>query len=195
MKNIKTTLNKAVAIIIKYLESHSHPDTKVVNYQAGNILKEKFDLTLAEDGVTLEELIPVVESYLQYSVRTGSTQFFNLLFSGSSIPGILGEMVTSATNTTMHTYEVAPVATLMEIELIKKLNSLVGFNEGEGLMVTGGSNANLLGMLCGRHKVLPEAKFKGLANHQLVAFVSEQAHYSYAKAANLMGIGIENLVG
>ena len=194
MKDTELILNKAVAILVKYLESKWYPDTKVVNYQTANVLKEKLDLTLPDDGVALEELIPVVESYLQYSVRTGSTQFFNLLFSGYSIPGILAEMVTSAINTTMHTYEVAPVATLMEIELIKKLNSLVGFNEGEGLMVTGGSNANMIGMLCGRHQVLPEAKFKGLGNHQLLAFVSEQSHYSYSKAANLLGIGIENLV-
>ncbi|NEQ66014.1 MAG: aspartate aminotransferase family protein [Symploca sp. SIO2D2] len=194
MKDTQTTLNKAVALILQYLESNWHPETKVVNYQAADVLQEKLDLSLPDEGVTLEELIPIVESYLQYSVRTGSTQFFNLLFSGSSIPGILAEMVTSATNTTMHTYDVAPVATLMERELIKNLNSLVGFQQGEGLMVTGGSNANLVGMLCGRHKVLPEAKLKGLGHHRLVAFVSEQAHYSYAKAANLMGIGIENLV-
>ena len=190
MKDPEIVVNKAVSMVNKYLASNS----KVVNYQTANVLKEKLDLTLPDDGVALEELIPVVESYLQYSVRTGSTQFFNLLFSGYSIPGILAEMVTSASNTTMHTYEVAPVATLMEIELIKKLNSLVGFNEGEGLMVTGGSNANMIGMLCGRHQVLPEAKFKGLGNHQLLAFVSEQSHYSYSKAANLLGIGIENLV-
>ncbi|NES84671.1 MAG: PLP-dependent decarboxylase [Moorea sp. SIO2B7] len=194
MKNTETTINKAVTIILKYLESNWHPDTKVINYQNANELKEKLNLTLQDDGVALEDLIPILESYLQYSVRTGSNQFFNLLFSGYSIPGILGEMVTSASNTTMHTYEAAPVATLMEIELIKNLNRLVGFNEGEGLMVTGGSNANMIGMLCGRHQVLPEAKFKGLIHNQLVAFVSDQAHYSYAKAANLMGIGIDNLV-
>lgn len=194
MKETEIILNKAVTIIVNYLESNSHPDTKVVHYQTAHILKEKLDLTLPDHGVALEELIPVVESYLKYSVRTGSPQFLNLLFGGYSIPGILGEMVTSATNTTMHTYESAPVATLMEIELIKNLNHLVGFNNGEGLMVTGGSNANLIGMLCARHQVLPKAKFQGLGHHQLVAFVSEQAHYSYLKAANLLGIGIENLV-
>ncbi|NET54998.1 MAG: PLP-dependent decarboxylase [Symploca sp. SIO2E6] len=194
MKDTQTTLNQAVALILEYLEGNWHPDTKVVNYQTPDVLQEKLDLTLPEEGVTLEELIPTVKSYLNYSVRTGSTQFFNLLFSGSNIPGILAEMVTTATNTTMHTYDVAPVATLMEIALMKNLSSLVGFEQGEGLLVTGGSNANLLGMLCGRHKVLPEAKLKGLGHHRLVAFVSEQAHYSYGKAANLMGIGLENLV-
>ena len=114
----ETRLNQAISLIIKYVASNS----KVVNYQTANVFKEKLDLTLPDDGVALEELMLVVEYYLYYSVRTGSTQFFNLLFSGYSIPGILGEMVTSATNTTMHTYEVAPVATLMEIELVKNLN-------------------------------------------------------------------------
>lgn len=194
MKNTETILNKAVELICQYLESNGNPDTKVVNYQTANVLQKKLDLTLPDDGVAIDALIPVIESYLQYSVRTGSTQFFNLLFSGSSIPGILGDLVTSATNTTMHTYESAPVATLMEIELINNLNRLVGFNDGEGLMVTGGSHANLIGMLCARHQILPEAKLTGLGHHQLVAFVSEQAHYSYLKAANLLGIGIENLV-
>ena len=190
MEYPETALSKAVSMIIGYLANNS----KVVNYHTANILQEKLDLTLPDEGVALEELMPIVESYLQYSVRTGSTQFFNLLFSGYSIPGILGEMVTSAANTTMHTYEAAPVATLMEIELITQLNGLVGFKEGEGLMVTGGSNANMIAMLCGRHQVLPEAKLQGLGNHRLVAFISDQAHYSYSKAANLLGIGIENLV-
>ncbi|NEO48707.1 MAG: PLP-dependent decarboxylase, partial [Moorea sp. SIO4A3] len=130
MKDTETTLTKAFTIILNYLDGNLEPDPKVVNYQTANDLKEKLDLTLPDEGVALEALIPIVESYLNYSVRTGSTQFFNLLFSGSSIPGIIADMVTSATNTTMHTYDVAPVATLMEIELIKQLNSLVGFNPG-----------------------------------------------------------------
>ena len=194
MKDTETILTQAFTIILNYLDGNLNPASQVVNYHAPNELQEQLDLTLPDEGVALEALIPIVESYLQNSVRTGSHQFLNLLFSGSSIPGIIAEMVTGATNTTMHTYEVAPVATLMEIELIQKLNGLVGFDRGEGLMVTGGSNANTIGMLCGRHQVCPEAKFQGLGDRQFVAFVSEQAHYSYLKAANLLGIGINNLV-
>ncbi|MEO1375806.1 MAG: hypothetical protein AAFW70_16120 [Cyanobacteria bacterium J06635_10] len=83
MNHTETILNKTVAIIVEYLESNWHPDTKVFNYQSADVLKEQLDLTLADDGVALEELIPVLESYLKHSVRTSSTQFFNLLFSGS----------------------------------------------------------------------------------------------------------------
>jgi len=190
----KNILFQVVEILLNYLEENQEKQTKVIDYQKAELLKEKLDLSLPINGITAKELIPLIQSYLRYSTRTGSKKFFNLLFSGFSLPGILGELVSSATNTTMHTYEVAPVATLMEFELIQALNNLVGFNQGEGLMVTGGSNANLIGMLCARNKFFPEAKYKGLGNQKLVAFISDQAHYSWLKAANILGIGIDNVV-
>ncbi|WP_040896978.1 hypothetical protein [Xenococcus sp. PCC 7305] len=55
----RKTLNQAVVVIGKYLASNS----KVVDYQTPNVLKEKLDLTLPDKGVALEELIPIVESY------------------------------------------------------------------------------------------------------------------------------------
>ena len=71
MNDTEKTLNKAVSMMIKYLASN----LKVVNYQTANVLKEKLDLTLPDDGVALEELMLVVEYYLHYSVRTGNTTF------------------------------------------------------------------------------------------------------------------------
>ena len=41
--------------------------------------------------------------------------------------GFLGDVVTSTTNTSMYTYEVAPLATLMELKLIDKMRCLVGY--------------------------------------------------------------------
>ena len=188
------TLLQVVQMLLNYLQENQEIGTKVINYQRTDVLKKQLDLNLPEKGVSLEELIPVIQSYLQYSTRTSSPNFFNLLFAGFEPSGLLSEMVTSVTNTTMHTYEVAPVATLMEMALIDALNSLVGFNEGEGLMVTGGSNTNMIGMLVARHKFLPDAKHTGLGSCKLVAFISDQAHYSFLKAANLLGIGMENVV-
>ncbi len=190
----KLILKELIDIIIDYLEESQNIDTKVINYYSADELKSLLDLNLPEKGISLEALIPIIKSYLNYSVKTNNPNFFNLLFSGVNLPSMMAEIVTTATNTTMHTYESAPVATLIELELIKNLNNLVGFKDGEGVMVTGGSNANLMGMLCARHQILPEAKYKGIGNQNLVAFVSNQAHYSYLKAANLLGIGINNLI-
>ena len=94
----------------------------------------------------------------------------------------------------MHTYQVGPVATLMELELIRQWNQLVRFENGEGVMVSGGSQANLIGMMLARHQVCPDNKSKGFEGRTLVAYVSDQAHYSGQKAANVLGIGTDNLI-
>ena len=98
----------------------------------------------------------------------------------------------------MHTYQMGPVPTLMELELIRQWNALVGFdrddNPAEGVMVAGGSQANLIGMMLARHHACPEYKTKGAEGRTLVAYVSDQAHYSGQKAANVLGIGTDNLV-
>lgn len=170
-------LSQAVRAIANYLQESQQPESKVIDYQSADALKQKLDLSLPENGMALAELMPAIESYLEHSARTSNPKFFNQLWGGFDLPGLLAEMTTSAANTSMYTYEVAPLATLMEMELVETLNHLVGFHAGEGIMVTGGSNANLIGMLCARNKFVPEAKNGGLGKDKLAAFVSDRAHY------------------
>ena len=157
-------------------------------------LQESLDISLTELGADSEQLVCAAKAYLAYNPDVSQVAFFKLLYSGLNTPALLGDWVTSLSNATMHTYQVSPVATLMELELIKQWNSLVGFKQGDGVMVSGGSQANLIAMLLARHKCSPNIKTKGLQGQTLVAFVSDQAHYSSLKAANLLGIGSDNLI-
>jgi glutamate/tyrosine decarboxylase-like PLP-dependent enzyme len=132
---------------------------------------------------------------LRYSVRTAHPQFLNQLYGGFDTAGFVGDLVTSLLNTSMYTYEVAPLGTLMELELIGKMNARVGFGDGEGIFCTGGSHANLIGVLCARDRALPEGRHRGIAgNEPLELFVSDQAHYSFLKAAVVLGIGMEHVI-
>lgn len=194
MKKQREILHKSLDIILDYLAVNQNPNQKVLNYLDTNVLKQNIDFNLPAEGESLEKLIPLIELYLKYSVRTSSPQFLNHLWGGFEISGLLAEMITSVTNTSMTLYESAPVALLMEQEIITAFNKLVGFDSGEGLMVTGGSNGNLIAMLCGRNKYLPEVKSQGLKNVDLVAFVSDQSHFSFLKAANVLGIGMANII-
>jgi glutamate/tyrosine decarboxylase-like PLP-dependent enzyme len=142
----------------------------------------------------MDDIYNVIDQYLTFSVRTGHRQYFNQLWSGFSLHGFLGEMIASLTNTSMYTYEVAPVATLMEKELIKKMGSICGFEDSDGLFVTGGSNGNLQAMMIARNRAVTHVKTTGFQNaNKLIAFVSEEAHYSFEKSANVLGIGSSNV--
>ncbi len=156
-------------------------------------LKEKLDLTLSAGPQTDHQLQQDLHNYLKHAVATLDPHFMNQLFSGLQPWALAGEMLAAVTNTTMATFEASPAATLMERELVQHLCGFAGWKNGDGIMVTGGSNANLVGLLMARNKLFPEYKKTGMHGARLVAFVSEEAHYSFGKAANIMGLGTDNI--
>ena len=156
------------------------------------------DVSLQHDGNNLESIEQAVKDYLYYTPAVYKADFNKLLYSGQNEPALLGDWVTAMANANMHTYQMAPVATLMELELISQWNQVIGFDQsasgGGGIMVSGGSQANLISLLLARHKVCPDYKAKGAQGRTLVAYVSNQAHYSAEKAMHLLGLGTDNLV-
>lgn len=186
----KEILNKTFELIYNYQSSVDSGEDNVLNYHQPAELEEKFDLKLHSKSGNYDNLFSDIEKYLKYSVKTSHKQFLNQLYSGENLPALIGEFITALTNTSMYTYEVAPVATLIEKELLKKMCRIVGFSNGGGTFTTGGSNANMLAMMSARNKLLPQVKQKGVMGTQvLTAFVSDQSHYSFDTAANILGIG------
>ena len=158
-----------------------------------NLYKE-FDISL-DESTNFDGIKEIIEKYLTLAVKTGSTNFYNQLFSGFSATGYLGEVLTALTNSSMYTFEMSPVATLMEKELIKRMSSLIGYENGFGTFVTGGSNGNLLGMLAAIYRLDPSLKEEGIFGSKvLTGFVSEESHYSFLKAAQLLGIGTKQII-
>ncbi|PSN40570.1 Cysteine sulfinic acid decarboxylase, partial [Blattella germanica] len=59
----------------------------------------------------------------------------------------------------------------------------------------GGSMSNMYGMVLARYKAVPDSKTKGLFGiPPLVAFASEDGHYSVKKGAHWLGIGTDNVI-
>jgi len=188
-------LRDLLPLIERYVRENADSSLPVVDHADAVSLRERLDLSLSAEGVPPGDLLGPVESYLRYAVRTGHRQFFNQLYGGFCPAGFLGDVVAALTNTSMYTYEVAPVATLMELALIDRMNDHLGFSEGEGIFCSGGSNANTIGVLCARDRAFPGVRARGWSGEERPAlFVSREAHYSFFHAANQLGIGIDNVV-
>ena len=156
--------------------------------------RDCLSLDLPTHGAPLTNLQADIANYLTYAVKTAHPNDFNQRWGGFSAPCFMGEMLTSTTNTSMYTYEVAPVATLIEKTLINKMGQLVGFSDPDGQFTTGGSNGNLMAMAIACHQAIPTLKQTGMVNSpRLIAFVSADAHYSFVKAANLLRLGTDQL--
>jgi glutamate/tyrosine decarboxylase-like PLP-dependent enzyme len=178
------TLNKAKTL----------STAKVSNPLAPEVLKEKVDISLSE-GPTEQKLTTIIDGIFDNSVNTQNPRFLNQLFGGSTEESWLGELITAILNTSMATYEIAPLATLMEKEILARINDEIQFDEFEGLIVPGGSYANMLGLNCARFLADSSSKKTGMYEIQKqIFYVSEDAHYSSSKSLALMGLGTDCLV-
>ena len=189
------SFNDFFQVIENYVSSPKQNRGDVVKYYSPSEISQQINLQISENGEDLASLVEYAKKYLELSVNTGSKQFLNQLFSGFNFPAFFGEMVAASSNTTMATFEAAPVATEIERELIRLMNTYTGYENGDGIFLTGGSNSNLIAMFSARNRIFPEGRISGVdGNLKLKAFVNEQAHYSFDTAANLLGIGTENVV-
>jgi len=158
-----------------------------------------FDINIPEHGTEIVDLLAEVRSQiLPRTVNFQNPRYMGHMDSIPSIITIWADALVSAINNNMLSYELAPIFTQMEAQLMQWFGNLFGMGtDCFGTLTAGGSLANISAMLVARNWKSPQSKTLGNYGHnsqQLVAFVSEAAHTSFEKAMNVVGLGKENLV-
>ena len=148
--------------------------------------------TVDEPG-GIDAVARAIDAYFDTSVNTGHPGFLRAFWGPSEPSSIVASLLSDVRNTAMHSFAVAPSATIIETEMVKAISNLAGF-PGHGIFTTGGSNSNEMGFLCAREDALPGSSVTGLSGQNLRAFASAEAHYSVDAAANMMGIGTKALI-
>jgi L-2,4-diaminobutyrate decarboxylase len=102
------------------------------------------------------------------------------------------DLMISMLNQSTAVSEMSPIASPIEQEIVRWLAGLAGYPDtSEGTVVSGGSVANLTGLLAARARFSADASTMG---RRPIVVVSADAHYSVARAAAIMGIpGIDVL--
>jgi glutamate/tyrosine decarboxylase-like PLP-dependent enzyme len=192
---VDSLFQEAALLAAKVLEESADRARPVVRHLEPHALQAALELELPASGRGLDQALELARRTLHYSVATGHPRFFNQLFGGCNAAGIMGEWVAALTNTSMYTYEAAPVGTVVELALLDRLMKYVGYTDGEGVFAPGGSIANLMAVLVARHRHFPHVKREGLrAEDRPVMFVSAEAHYSLPRAGMVAGLGLEGCV-
>lgn len=186
----KAVLAKVFDLINDWISQSQNPNNPVIDYHKPEELQNILNLSISPDGTDLDGILKEIQNYLKYAVKTGHPGYLNQLFGGFNFPAFLGEVITALTNTSMYTYEVAPVATLMEKALMEKMIGYTGWKSGTGSLLTGGSNTNMVAMLLARNVRFEGSKMNGIPpGVRPAVLVSERSHFSMLKAANTIGIG------
>ncbi|XP_072759805.1 acidic amino acid decarboxylase GADL1 [Anoplolepis gracilipes] len=195
--DIATLLENLLKILKEEHVFDKSGNQPVVKFVHPEELQHKISFSLDKDPMK-QQLKSLIRQIIQYSVKTSSPHFHNQLYGGVDKYGLVGSWLTEVLNTSQYTYEVAPVFTMIEHEVIKKSLQLVGYPSiplADGIMCPGGSIANMYAMTMARYKKFPEVKKLGVSwiGKPLTCLTSEDGHYSILKAAHWLGIGTDNV--
>ncbi len=161
------------------------------------------DELLPENSMQFDELLAEVsEKILPNFLRPSSTSYMAHLHSSVLLESVAAELILSTFNQSMDSWDQAPVATEVEVDVIRKLCKLYGYGEeSDGIFTSGGSQSNLSGLLLARdwfcnEKLNWDVKKHGLPSdfRKFRLYTSEVAHFSMEKSAHLMGMGYESVV-
>jgi L-2,4-diaminobutyrate decarboxylase len=150
---------------------------------------------LGDPARTAEHIDSLAKLYLDTSQRLHSPGYV-----GHQVPppppiAGLFEAIGAATNQPSGIYEMGPLPSVVERALMERMAEYLGWKGAafDGFATHGGSVANLTALLAARNSSVPDAWSKGLADAgaRLVILASEDAHYSVARAAGIMGLGAD----
>ena len=161
--------------------------------------KRHLNQSLPERGIGLEQTYAEIKEHiLPYPTGNIHPRFWSWVGGTGTPQALLADLVISTMNSCNLGFDEA-VPTYVELQLLDWLKSMFGFpTEASGLLVSGGSMANLVGLAVARNQMAGfDVRAQG-ANPKdqprLRYYASSQTHSSVRKAIELLGLGKESLV-
>ncbi len=176
--------HQAVDTMADYLstlrEKPLYPDT------SSRQIREKLESELPQDGAGFEHLLKAfTETIIPLGRQNNHPRMFGYVQSPGASLGVLGDFLASSINANLTAWRSAPAPVELERLTIDWLRQIMGLPDGAaGLFLSGGSMANLTALATARGA-------KAAGKRELRVYLSEQTHYSVAKAAGLLGFGAD----
>ena len=136
-----------------------------------------------------------IEDLINHSIHLHNPKYIGHQVSVPAPLSALMNLVSGVLNNGMAVYEMGPAATAIEKCIIELFCNQVGYDSNaNGVMTSGGTLANLTGLLAARRSLKGQDIWKNGNKDKLAILVSSQAHYSVDRAARVMGLGDDGVV-
>lgn len=199
--------------VLHHLDDYYHQSIEkkkpVIRQLSIDELHEKLDLAfhLKHGDLSGDRLDAFLRDYLDNTTRLHHPGYFAHQVGVSHPTGALGSFIDGFTNNAMAIFEMGPAAAAIEFFMINFLLGKIGwvpmpediekrltYCHGSGVLTHGGSLANMTALLTARNHLDNTVRESGTPP-DLVILAPESSHYSIAKAAGIIGIGENNVIG
>ena len=161
-------------------------------------LRAIIEAPLPRTGLPLQVLFEEFERVIvPNSTQTAHPRFLPYVQPSPNAISPYAEQVAATVNQNCNLWALSPAANAVEQAVLRWFADAFGFgSEAGGIITSGGSVANLVGLTAARdHHLGDGARTQGLqrCSSRLVAYASDEVHSSIDKAISILGIGTENL--
>lgn len=183
-------------LVSEYLSRSRNPGEFVGTARTPEELAESFREPMPDVGQPLEKIVERVAR----DVIPDSNWLYHPHYMGHQVSAPLPaaiwmESVIGALNNSMTVFEMSPVATVIEKQVIRWMCDLAGFPAGSGgTLTSGGTEANFSALLAARAAALPDSWERGMGDRRPVIVCGEHAHYAVTRAAGQLGLGTQSTV-
>ena len=143
---------------------------------------------------TSESLNHLYSLIIDQSIKLHHPKFIGHQISSPVPISTLSNLLSSFLNNGMGIYEMGEGATALEKVVAEFFCEHIGYADGDGLLTSGGTLANLTALLCARAHVKDENIWKDGSSQRYAIMVSEMAHYCVDRAVRIMGWGDAGII-
>ncbi len=139
----------------------------------------------------------LIKMMRKWSVHSASRKYFGLFVPGTSLASVIADSLVALYNPQLGVWSHAPVSVEIEKHVLSFLLEKFGFDPSSSSanFTTGGTEANLSAVLAALNKSFPIIREKGIRKIKTdpVFYVSQDAHHSFVKIAQIIGLGSDSV--
>jgi aromatic-L-amino-acid/L-tryptophan decarboxylase len=186
--------------VVDFVDSYyqSLESRPIVVPTTSRAIRERIDEPLPQAGTEFPALMDTVRDVIcQYSRHNAHPRFLGYVSSPGTAVTAIGNMLAAAMNINVTCWRSAPSGTDLEHLTIDWLKQMLGYPaDAGGLLTSGGSMATFAALGAARSaKAGVDVVRDGVAavGRRMCLYVSEEGHFSIAKAAGMLGLGESNV--
>lgn len=159
------------------------PEQRVARRGTGAELSAVVDEPLPETSSSIESCLEFFfERVVPGMTRVNHPRFHAFIPCPSSFAGAIGDMLAAGTNPFVGSWLGGATLSALELTVLRWIIEMLGYaDDAAGILTSGGSMANLIGLAAARARFGPDVMRRG------VVYVSAEGHTSLDKAARILG--------